>query len=92
MPTPYEFDKYVKALSQTDWYYDYSNDHGVWLAGNTAMATLQRQANEHKYFKDAFDAWTECIYGGRNTPEAVTIRKENIDSIRACIAKETLTT
>lgn len=57
----------------------------------TAMAMLQMRANEHKYFKEAFDAWTACVYVGRNSTESVTIRKEIIDSIRASIVATTLT-
>lgn len=84
MPTPYEFDKYVHALMVMDWYYYYSDDHHVWLS------LLQGQAKEHQYYQEAFDAWTKCVYEGRNAPEAVEQRKAKILSIKARIASETI--
>lgn len=90
MPTLYVFEMYLKALSQMDWFYDYSDDHNVWRAGNTSMGVLQMRAKEHHYYQEAFDAWTKCIYEGRNTPEAIEQRKAVILSIKARIASETV--
>ena len=56
MPMMYRFLEYVNALSQLDWFYDYSDDHLTWRACNTAMELLQRQAKEHKAYRIAFDA------------------------------------
>ena len=92
MPTLYQFEMYLKALSQMDWFYDYSDDHHVWRAGNKAMVMLQMRAEEHHYYREAFDAWTKCIYEGRNSPEAIEQRKAAILSIKARIDSETINT
>ena len=90
MPTLYQFEVYLMALSQMDWFYDYSDDHHVWRAGNTAMALLQGQAKEHPYYQEAFDTWTKCVYEGRNSPEAIEQRKAAILRIKARITSETI--
>ena len=89
MPTLYQFETYLKVLSQMDWFYDYSDDRSVWRAGNTAMALLQGQAKEHPYYQEAFDTWKESVYTGRNSPEAIEQRKAAILSIKARITSET---
>ena len=90
MPTLYQFEVYLKALSQMDWFYDYSDDRHVWRAGNTAMSLLQGQAKEHQYYQEAFDAWTKCVYEGRNAPEAIAQRKAVIEGIKASLTGETV--
>ena len=90
MPTPYEFDKYVHALMAMDWYYDYSDDHGVWKDGQRAMSILQEQAREHPVYQQALSAYSKCIYEGRNTPEAIAQRKSVIESIKASLTGETV--
>ena len=92
MPTLYQFEVYLKALSQVDWFYDYSDDHGVWREGQRAMSLLQGQAKEHQYYQEAFDAWIKCVYEGRNSPEAIEQRKAAILSIKARIDSETINT
>ena len=88
MPTLYQFEVYLMALSQMDWFYDYSDDRHVWRAGSTAMSLLQGQAKEHQYYQEAFDAWIKCVYEGRNSPEAIEHRQAAILSIKARIASE----
>ena len=90
MPTLYQFEMYLKALSQMDWFYDYSDDHHVWRAGNTSMSLLQGQAKEHPYYQEALKAWTDSVYAGRNAPEALEQRKAAVLSIKARIASETI--
>jgi hypothetical protein len=48
-------EEYKKELQQHDWYYEFSDDHGVWQRGERASARLSRIAREgNEEFKKAY--------------------------------------
>lgn len=53
--------KYYDMLSGHDWYYDYSDDHGVWQRGRDASEHLRRIAEsngqEYKDLRLSFRAY-----------------------------------
>lgn len=48
---------YWNALKRADWYYEYSDDHGVWTRGANEMGRLQRIAKESPGHQVLYDGW-----------------------------------
>lgn len=49
--------EYWDALKRADWYYDYSDDRGVWTRGSNEMGRLQRIAKESDAHQALYDGW-----------------------------------
>lgn len=64
--------EYWDNLNRHDWYYQFSDDHGVWCAGESdagRLAALAMLSNEHKAMHEQF---TKHYYSGEawGTPRA----------------------
>lgn len=88
MPTIEEFAAYIKALSQHDWYYDYSDDHRVYSAGKHQQDRLIGQAQCHSIYRDAYQAYYAHTYSGQDF--SVDKRDRVIEQLRQQILSNTV--
>ena len=51
-------------LSGHDWYYDYSDDHGVWQRGKDASERLRRISENGQEYKDLRLAFRTYYFSG----------------------------
>lgn len=55
-PAKSDIEKYVEHLEYHDWYFNYSDDHRVWSAGNDAQHVLRA---EQKRLDPDFYLWNQ---------------------------------
>lgn len=80
------FDAYVAQLRAHDWYYDYSDDHQVWLAGKAAEKSLREYTLGSYYRLRAFLAFNRCAHGDAPIRGDTTKRDQTIADLRHAIA------
>lgn len=51
-----QLEEYIKALMHHDWFYDYSDDHGVWRKGKENQDKLFALSHSGEAFKMAYDS------------------------------------
>jgi hypothetical protein len=57
--------EYYDKLAGFDWFFDFSDDHRVWKAGNQRKSTLLRMASEGgQEFKDLYAAFKSHHFSG----------------------------
>ena len=64
--------EYWNQLNGHDWFYDYSDDHGVWKRGSENESRLRRWANQDEAYKELYDGFREHHFAplyGRTQPE-----------------------
>lgn len=59
-----ELNDYIAHLKRFDWYYAYSDDHGVWLRGERAKKELQSIAKSDPLAQRAYDAVCNRYFSG----------------------------
>ena len=52
-------DEYLKLLKGHDWYYQYSDDHGVWRKGSQSAKNLVNLANNDAKLKSLYTDYIE---------------------------------
>lgn len=70
MPTIEEFAAYIKALSQHDWYFDYSDDPSVYRVGKAKHSRLLTTAMAHEVYGGAYQAYYANTFSGQDFSEA----------------------
>ena len=58
--------EYYKSLKNHDWYYNYSDDHGVWSKGSREYARLQAIAQENPTLLRMYRDYSKWVHA---TPE-----------------------
>lgn len=61
--------EFYTKLAYHDWYYQYSDDHGVWRRGQDAydrLVDLSKQSPEHKKL---FEDYAAYVFSGNPKPE-----------------------
>jgi hypothetical protein len=73
-----------KLLRSHDWYYQYSDDHRVYLAGERQHDAIRRASKESPDHLKLFDSWTEYFFSGENwnTPK---FTKDQLDAVRSSL-------
>lgn len=61
--------EYFDLCAKHDWFYDYSDDHSKWRAGNDEYKTLMNWKKENTLFQDIFDAWAYHVFSGGIQPQ-----------------------
>lgn len=59
MTTPTEF---YKMLEQHDWFYNYSDDHRAWTAGNEATRRLQAIIQENDVLTRMYNDYAKSVH------------------------------
>lgn len=64
--------EYYDALERFDWYFDFSDDHRVWSAGNKRKAELISMSKKGAEYKALWDGFKEFHFSGEpwNTEKA----------------------
>ena len=70
-----------KALSNHDWYSNFSDDHSVWAAGDRQYKVLVDISKSSDQHAKLFSSWKEHFFSGSTfaTPE---FTKQMLDDIR----------
>ncbi len=55
---------YWEMLDKFDWYYNMSDDHGIWLAGVAGLEKLKKISNESEEHKKLFEEFVEYRFSG----------------------------
>lgn len=66
MPTLNDFNEYIKALNQHDWYFEYSDDGSVYKAGQANLIKLTNKANEHTMYSELFTSHGAFVFKHRD--------------------------
>lgn len=61
--------KYWTACRMHDWFYQYSDDPGVYREGSESEANLMRLAWNKPELTEIFDAWKEHMFGSGPKPK-----------------------
>jgi hypothetical protein len=79
--TPISLFDYDSRLRLHDWYYQYSDDHGVWCRGDSEQTALVDRIKESPEHKELYHAWVTYFFSGNsfNNPE---FTQEERDAIR----------
>ena len=85
MITLESFDAFVTRLKNFDWYYQMSDDHRTWLAGEAATVELKKIEATSVYYQEAFYIWKDYVIRLRSDPDAKTKRDNRLDRIRTSI-------
>ena len=57
--------EYYEMLKNHDWYYDFSDDHEVWKAGNANIRLIRAIAEAKQAdYKRMFDAFEKAMFSG----------------------------
>lgn len=56
-------EQFEYALERFDWYYEMSDDHRVWSAGNKRWRELVYVSNRGANYKEVFDKYCEVMRG-----------------------------
>lgn len=57
--------EFFNAAAAFDWYYEMSDDHRVWRAGNSRLRELQAEAQGDSVKLAILDAWKEHMFSGK---------------------------
>jgi hypothetical protein len=69
-------------LEHHDWYYNYSDDGGVWRAGEQAQDRLIKTSKESSDHLKLFESWSKHYFSGEpwNTPH---FSREELNAVRS---------
>ena len=59
-------EQYFTLCEHFDWMYAMSDDNRVYTAGNIGQRNLIRVYEEHREWKDIYDAWHDYYFSGSN--------------------------
>ena len=62
--------EYFDLCAKHDWFYDYSDDHSKWRAGNTEYQRLYNWKKENTVFQAIFTAWAHHVFNKGEKPHA----------------------
>lgn len=58
--------EFFNACQHHDWYYHFSDDHGVWSRGGAAERKLKSEAATDETKQAILDAWREFYFSGES--------------------------
>lgn len=58
-------EEFFKACAEFDWYYQYSDDHRVYLAGCEAHKSLFVISQTNPVYHKIYKAWEEHMFSGK---------------------------
>lgn len=64
MSDPISLRDYWDSLNRHDWYYDYSDDHGVWKRGSSERSRLRALSMQSREHRDMFDKFHAHYFSG----------------------------
>jgi hypothetical protein len=62
--------EFYKMLAGHDWYYQYSDDHGVWRRGQDRYDTIAMVAKESPEHQKLFEDYSDYIFRSSEKPPA----------------------
>lgn len=73
--------EYFEECMRFDWYYNFSDDGGVWRAGTEAKEKLIAEAETDPVKMKIFGDWNKHMFSGNgwSTPQAPKPELENYD-------------
>lgn len=79
-----EFNAYISQLGRHDWYFDYSDDYGVFRRGADSYTNLRLKAKQHLLLNQAMVAWSNSMFnsGSMDFPTRTFERNKAIDLLR----------
>lgn len=83
VPTPYQVDEFVNMLKGHDWFYDYSDDHSVWIAGRESANKLSAKALSHEIYAEIYRMWADTIFNRADYQDVVAYRNAFIEELKA---------
>lgn len=70
--------EFYKRLENHDWYFEYSDDHSVWMKGNREYKDLTRYVSENGgIFLEMMNAFTDYYTEKREKPTLSEFLTEN---------------
>lgn len=81
-PTAHQIDEYVNQLKAHDWFYDYSDDHTVWVAGRESANKLSGKALSHEIYNQVYRMWCDTVFNRENYTDVVTHRNAFVQGIK----------
>lgn len=85
VPTPYQIDEFVNQLKAHDWFYDYSDDHKVWVAGRESANKLSAKALSHEIYAGIYRMWADTIFNRADYQDVVAYRNAFIEAMKAAV-------
>jgi len=87
MITVDQFNEYVERLDFHDWYYEFSDDNGVWLAGQAKAQSLRTEAMADPIFSELYKARYEQAFDReeRGYNEARELFVAKVQMLRALV-------
>lgn len=58
-------EEFFKACAEFDWYYQYSDDHRVFMAGNNAHKSLFDMSLTNPVYRKIYAAWEKYMFSGK---------------------------
>lgn len=81
-PTAHQIDEYVNQLKAHDWFYDYSDDHRVWVAGREAANKLSGKALSHEIYNQVYRMWQDTVIKREKYTDVVAHRNAFVQGIK----------
>jgi hypothetical protein len=79
--TPISLSDYDTRLRSHDWYYQYSDNHGVWRRGDGERTALVNRSKDSPEHKELYDAWVTYFFSGDNF-DSPKFTQEERDAVR----------
>ena len=86
VPTPYQIDEYVNQLKAHDWFYDYSDDHVVWVKGREQANKLSAKAMSHEAYNQIYRMWKDTVINRTKFNDVIAHRTAYVEDIKAAVA------
>ena len=84
-PTPYQIDEFVNQLKAHDWFYEFSDDHSVWISGRKSANKLSAKALSHGVYDSIYRNWADTVFNRANYQDVVAHRNAFIEEVKAAV-------
>lgn len=84
-PTAHQIDEFVNQLKAHDWFYDYSDDHRVWVAGRESANKISGKALSHESYNGIYRMWADTVFNRANYQDVVAHRNAFIEEMKATV-------